>query len=474
MRIVCIYYLCSSLIWEKVVLLLNFAVVLNKFSGEKFAMENDWCRETAVGIFNAALQAVDPSRLVQDYCDAIASAYYKAHCNKLHLVSFGKAAFAMTKALADSRIRDIITQGIVITKYGHAQGTISNSIEIFEAGHPVPDKKGVAVTKQVINLLKNGDRQTLVLCLISGGGSALLAAPCSGITLGEKQQVTGLLLKAGANIHELNAVRKHISAVKGGRLAEIAYPSKIISLILSDVIGDSLDVIASGPTSPDETTFRDALNVIEKYGLSDQISEQILNLFIKGSEGNEKETPKKGHPVFERVENIIIGSNKIATEAAAKKAMASGFETTVLSSEIQGEARDVAKWLAKKAIECRARKIAGKKICLISGGETTVTVKGNGLGGRNTELALAFAQEIAGLEGIILLSAGTDGTDGPTDAAGAMVDGQTTRKADVKGLNPVAYLQDNNSYAFLKNTDELIITGATGTNVMDIQIILLT
>jgi len=437
-------------------------------------MENDWSRKTAVGIFNAALQAVDPSRLVQDYCDSIAAAYSKAHCNKLHLVSFGKAAFAMTKALAESYIYDIINQGIVITKYGHTQGILLNNIEIFEAGHPNPDEKGDAATKQAISLLGNGDRQTLVLCLISGGGSALLAAPCSGITLDEKQQVTELLLKAGANIHELNTVRKHISAIKGGRLAEIAYPSKIISLILSDVIGDSLDVIASGPTSPDETTFRDALDVIEKYDLRDKIPDPILNILIKGSEGSEKETPKKGHPVFERVENIIIGSNKIATEAAAKEAMASGFETTILSSEIQGEARDVAKWLAKKAIESRAGKIAGKKICLISGGETTVTVKGNGLGGRNTELALAFAQEIAGLEGITLLSAGTDGTDGPTDAAGAMVNGQTSRKANAKGLNPVAYLQNNDSYTFFKNTGELIITGSTGTNVMDIQIILLT
>ena len=240
------------------------------------------------------------------------------------------------------------------------------------------------------SLLGNGDPQTLVLCLISGGGSRLLTAPCKGITLGEKQQVTELLLKAGANINELNTVRKHISAIKGGRLAEIAYPSKIISLILSDVIGDPLDVIASGPTSPDETTFRDALDVIEKYDLRDKIPDPILNLLIKGSEGSEKETPKRGHPVFERVENIIIGSNKIATEAAVKEAMASGFETTILSSEIQGEARDVAKWLAKKAIECGARKTAGKKICLISGGETTVTVKEMVLAGetRNSPLPL--------------------------------------------------------------------------------------
>jgi len=436
-------------------------------------MENDRSRKMAVDIFNAALQAVDPSKLVQGYCESIATAYLKAHCNKLYLLSFGKAAFAMTKALAASSVRDMITRGIVITKYGHAHGTLKNNIEIFEAGHPVPDERGVAATKQVINLLKNTDRQTFVLCLISGGGSALLAAPCNGITLGEKQQVTELLLKAGANINELNTVRKHISAIKGGRLAEIAYPAKVISLILSDVIFDPLDVIASGPTAPDETTYQDAIDVIEKYSLRDKIPDQILHLLMKGSDGSMVETPKKVNPVFERVENIIIGSNTIATKAAAKKARASGFEATILSSEIQGEAREAAEWLAQKAIESKGQRKENKKICLISGGETTVRVQGTGVGGRNMELALAFAREIADMEGITLLSAGTDGTDGPTDAAGAIVDGQTVHKANALGLNPADYLKDNDSYSFFTRTGELLITGATGTNVMDIQIILI-
>ena len=436
-------------------------------------MKNDLSRKTAVDIFNAALQAVNPSKLVQGYCDSIAAAYSKEHCNKLYLVSFGKAAFAMTEALVASRVRDMITQGIVITKYGHAQGTLTSNIDIFEAGHPIPDERGVAATKQVIALLKNTDRQTFVLCLISGGGSALLAAPCNGITLREKQQVTELLLKAGANINELNTVRKHISAIKGGRLAEIAHPSKLTSLILSDVIGDPLDVIASGPTSPDETTYWDAIDVVEEYGLRDKIPAQILSILRKGSEGKAKETPKRGDPVFERVENIIIGNNKIATEASARKAVESGFETTVLSSEIQGEARDAARWLALKAIESKRQKTADKKICLISGGETTVRVQGKGMGGRNTELALAFAREIAGLDGITLLSAGTDGTDGPTDAAGAIVDGYTVPKANAEGLNSEIYLNHNDSYAFFKKTSELLITGSTGTNVMDIQIVLI-
>jgi hydroxypyruvate reductase/glycerate 2-kinase len=379
----------------------------------------------------------------------------------------------MTKALAESSIRDIITKGIVITKYGHVQGTLTNNIEIFEAGHPVPDAKGLAATKNVIDMLKNGDSQTLVLCLISGGGSALLVAPCNDITLSEKQRVTELLLKAGADINELNTVRKHISAIKGGRLAEIAYPSKVISLILSDVIGDPLDVIASGPTSPDETTYQDALDVIEKYGLRDNIPDHIWNTLKDSANGAMPDTPKTGNPAFEGIENIIIGSNNIATEAAAKKAIELGFDTTILTSEIQGEAREVARWLALKAIEIRGQRTEDKKICLISGGETTVTVKGNGLGGRNMEFALAFAIEIAGTDGITLLSAGTDGTDGPTDAAGAIVNGQTTKKAKTKGLDPLVYLEHNDSYIFFKNTGELFITSSTGTNVMDIQIVLI-
>jgi glycerate 2-kinase len=429
-------------------------------------MENESNRKIAVDIFNAALQSVDPYKLVKSYSGYISAAYHEGHCNKLFLVSFGKAAFAMAKALAES-IPDIITKGIIITKYGHAQGKLTDNIDIFEAGHPVPDEKGVAATQNVINMLKNGDRQTLVLCLISGGGSALLVAPCGGITINEKKIVTELLLKAGADINELNTVRKHVSAIKGGKLAEIAYPSKVISLILSDVIGDSLDVIASGPTSPDKTTYGDAIHIIEKYDLTDKIPSHILNMLKEGSDE---------HPVIQRAKNIIIGSNKIAVDAAAQKAMESGFETTILSYEIQGEARKAAEWLAGKAIETRnaKREMRNGKICLVSGGETTVTVKGKGIGGRNTELALAFAIKTTGMEGTTLLSAGTDGTDGPTDAAGAIVDGQTYNKAIAKGLDPVVYLEHNDSYTFFKNTGELFVTGSTGTNVMDIQIILST
>ncbi len=433
-------------------------------------MENSAAREIVVDIFNAAVRSVDPSRLVKGYSEYISTIYETEHCKRLYLASFGKAAFPMAKALSET-MPDIITEGIVITKYRHAKGRIAaDAIRVFEAGHPVPDENGYAATKQLIEMLKKSDDRALVLCLISGGGSALLTAPYGDVALGEKQLITGLLLNAGADIKELNTVRKHISVIKGGRLAEIAYPSKVLSLILSDVIGDPLDVIASGPTAPDETTYGDAIAVIEKYGLADKIPIHILNMLKEGAEGIKPDTPKAGSPVFGRVENIIIGSNRIATQAAAKKAAGYGLDTTVLTSKLQGAAREAAKWLA---METRRKREEGRKICLISGGETTVIVKGTGLGGRNTEFALEFAAEIEGESGVTLLSAGTDGTDGPTDAAGAVVDGQTIGHAKEKGFDPFLYLENNDSYTFFKNTGELFVTGSTGTNVMDIQIVLI-
>jgi glycerate 2-kinase len=323
--------------------------------------------------------------------------------------------------------------------------------------------------------LKTADDKTLVICLISGGGSALLVAPYPGITLDEKQRTTDLLLKAGADISELNTVRKHISKIKGGRLAEIAYPARIKSLILSDVIGDRLDVIASGPTSPDKTTYEDALKVIEKFSVSDGIPPNVLDILHRGLLGLIPETPKENSIIFRSVENIIIGSNRKALEAAETKADELNFQAKIMSAEIMGEARDVGRRLAKTALEIRDTSGTndGKKTCIISGGETTVTVRGAGIGGRNMELALAFAIEIEGSDGITLLSAGTDGTDGPTDAAGAIVDGATTKKAKSIGLDPCEYLENNDSYNFFRQIDALFITGPTGTNVMDIQIMVI-
>ncbi len=430
-------------------------------------------REHLIKIFNRAVGDVEPSRLVKSHIHEINDYPFK----RLFVVGFGKASVQMAKAVEDAIGKDLITEGIVITKYGHSIMQTSESpniqtFRLFEAGHPVPDENGLKATEEIIRLLKAADEDTLVLCLISGGGSALLVSPYKGISLADKQRVTELLLKAGANINELNTVRKHISRVKGGRLAEITYPARIVSFILSDVIGDRLDVIASGPTAPDSTTYADAMDVIHKFNLSDEISSSVMEVLKKGRQGLIPETPKHDSPIFRNVKNIIIGNNQIALESAKNYAEEMGYRAEIIASNITGEAREAGKWLADIARSKRSNG-SNRLNCLISGGETTVTVKGNGKGGRNMELALAFAMEIEGVKGITLLSAGTDGTDGPTDAAGAIVDGETVKKARAIGVDPLEYLNNNDSYNFFKKIDALFVTGPTGTNVMDIQIMVI-
>ncbi|NPU83931.1 MAG: glycerate kinase [Syntrophaceae bacterium] len=425
-------------------------------------------------IFQAALRAVDPFECVRRHAGRVEARLRADRCERLAVLAFGKAACAMTRGLLES-LPACDAPGIVVTKYGHVSGTaLPERIAVFEAGHPVPDENGVSATVRAVDLVRSAGADALVVCLISGGGSALLAAPREGITLGEKQEMTRLLLEAGADIVELNTVRKHVSRVKGGRLAEDAAPAGVISLILSDVIGDRLDSIASGPTAPDETTYGDALQVLERYRLTGRVPGSVLRTLARGARGDILETPKPGSPLFGRVENVIVGSNRLALEAVQEKAREMGYEAVVLTSELRGEARDAARWLAGKAREARSGRTGdGRPLCLISGGETTVTVTGSGIGGRNTELALAFALEIEGLDGITLLSAGTDGTDGPTDAAGAFADGNTAIEAGRAGLDPGAFLTNNDSYTFFKKAGGLLVTGPTGTNVMDIQILLL-
>ncbi len=424
-------------------------------------------------IFNKSLLAVDPYKAVASHSDTIRSAYKSGKFRELVLTGFGKAASLMSKAIEDN-LGDLLARGIIVTKYGHSvRGDRNSKIITYEAGHPLPDENGLKAANEIVRMLKEADKNTLVVCLISGGGSALLVAPYRDITLADKQKVTGMLLKAGADICELNTVRKHISAVKGGRLAEAAHPAAIISLILSDVVGDRLDMIASGPTAPDKTTYDDAHNVLRKYELEGRLPASVTEIIGKGLRGLMPETPKDDNPVFQRVRNIIIGSNKIATDAAREAAELLGYRTTVISTELSGEASSVARELARKAIDCKKALAPGDKACIIAGGETTVTVRGNGKGGRNTELALVFGMETKGLPGITFLSAGTDGTDGPTDAAGAFVDGQTVAKAAGAGIDAGEYLKDNDSYTFFSRTGDLFITGPTGTNVMDIQIIML-
>jgi glycerate-2-kinase len=382
----------------------------------------------------------------------------------------------MARAVEDI-LGDRIEQGIIIVKYGHT-GPLKKIVQ-REAGHPLPDEAGLRATAEVRELLKKAGEETLVICLFSGGASSLLVAPVDGITLDDKRAVTNLLLSAGATIQELNAVRKHCSSVKGGRLAETAYPATLITVILSDVIGDQLDVIASGPTVPDSTSFRDALNVIHKYSLEEKIPNSVFSLLHLGVAGLIPDTPKSGAVFFHKTRNIIVGSIQQSLEAAQARAREKGFMTEIMTAELQGEARGAARMIAQTARRTREALKPGEQRCLLFGGETTVIVRGDGMGGRNQELALAFALEISGEKGISMMSAGTDGTDGPTDAAGALVDGDTVMQAPAFDLDPGAYLDNNDSYTFFRSLDDRsgeryhLKTGPTGTNVMDVQIVLI-
>jgi glycerate-2-kinase len=432
--------------------------------------------EIVSALFRTAIGAVSPYETTKRVCTDIVQREIEAMGNlvTVKVIGFGKAACPMAKA-AEESLPQRISSGMILTKYSHCQGYVFSVTHVSEAGHPLPDMNGLRGTERLIRTITKSDEHTLILCLISGGGSSLLVAPCDGITLDEKQKTTDLLLRSGADIQELNIVRKHLSKVKGGRLAEIAFPARIISLLLSDVIQDRIDTIASGPTAPDASVYDDALFVLEKYGLLRKIPDAVERVLRRGAEGIISETPKEGDAIFGNVQNIIIGSNAIALQAAHDEAQRLGFTSEILSGKVAGEASDTGVWLASVAREAQKNFGAGQQsaLCLISGGETTVTVRGRGMGGRNMELALAFALAIDGTQGITLLSAGTDGTDGPTDAAGAIVDGDTVRNATSRGINPRQFLQNNDSYNFFRGTGGLFVTGPTGTNVMDIQIVLI-
>lgn len=438
---------------------------------------------TLIEIFNAALAAVDPYRAVfnfakieNDCLHAGDTRFDLSAFERIIVVGAGKATARMAQAV-EALLGERISAGLIVVKDGHSLPL--SVIEQMEAAHPVPNEAGEAGTKRILEMMQAADAKTLVICLLSGGGSALLVAPAEGLTLQDKQEVTSLLLKTGASIDELNAVRKHLSAVKGGRLAQAAYPAQVVTLLLSDVIGDRLDVIASGPTAPDGSTFGDALAVIAKYGLQEKIPLRIVAHLEKGAGGQISETVKNGDRCLDKTRNVIVGAISLALDAAQEKSRQLGLTAKIIGAELRGEAREAARFLAQTARSTLAGLRAGERCCLLCGGETTVTVKGAGKGGRNQELALAFALEIEGLEGVSLLSAGTDGGDGPTDAAGAIVDGNTSVLARSLGLAPVQYLDNNDSYSFFRQLDALsggqthFITGPTGTNVMDMQVLLL-
>ena len=429
-------------------------------------------------IFDAGLKAADPGQAIRRAVKlrkggllTVGEREYKLNqFNRIVVIGAGKAASPMAAAIEDI-LGSYLSEGAITTKYGH--GLSLKVISLTEAGHPVPDEAGLAGTKHILKLLHGTKENDLIFCLISGGGSALMPLPVPGLTLKDKQKTTEELLACGATIHEINAIRKHISAIKGGKLAKAAYPGTLISLILSDVIGDDLDVIASGPVAPDKSTFADCTAILDKYNITKKIPPDVSAYIERGNAGLEPETPKPGDPAFDKTQAIIVGSAGLSIGAAREKAIQLGYNTLILSTLVEGETREVAKVhtaIIKEIL--KSGNPVTRPACIISGGETTVTIRGNGLGGRNTEFVLAGAMEISGLDDVIILSGGTDGTDGPTDAAGAVADGTTVDRARAKGYSAAEYLKNNDSYHFFEAIGDLLKTGPTMTNVMDLRILL--
>jgi glycerate 2-kinase len=429
-------------------------------------------REMIDSFFCAALAAVDPFLALPPHLLQVREIYLTGGFNRLVVAGFGKAALPMALA-AEEMLGDSINCGLVIVPHEAKLATLPGRIQVAKAGHPHPDLDGVAASLCIQNLARAANERTLLLLLVSGGGSALFTAPADGITLEQKLATSRLLMEAGADILELNTVRKHLSRVKGGRLAALAYPARLITLAISDVPGDRPDVIASGPAYPDPTSFADALGVLSRLGVYEKVPAPVLERLEQGAAGAIPETPKPGDPVFSSVTTALVARNRDAVEAAARAARHLGLQVRILEDEVCGEARQAGVKLAGIAIKERERLAPGERKCLISGGETTVRVIGNGKGGRNQELALAFAMAIDGIPGITFLSAGTDGIDGPTDAAGGVVDGNTAALAKAAGLDPDRFLADNDAYALLDRCAGLLKTGPTGTNVMDLQIAVL-
>ena len=418
----------------------------------------------AIQIFRAALDAANPEHAVARHLKLDGNSlragvrrYSLSRFDRIQLIGAGKASAAMARAV-ERVLGPHLAGGLINVPDGIT--TRLRRVRLNPCGHPVPDERGLRGAQEIIDIAAGAGRRDLLICVISGGASAMLPLPAEPLTLAAKQDVTRALLGAGANIHELNAVRKHLSWIKGGQLARAAQPAAVLTLILSDVIGDDLDVIGSGPTAPDSSTVADAIAVIEKYGGA--VVPELLH-----------ETPKLGDPAFERVQNLIVGSNRLAINAAAKKAHDLGYRALVLSSSIDGETREIALMHAAIAKEIVAtNRPVRRPACVLSGGETTVTVRGRGTGGRNQEFVLAAAIALEGTRGVTVFSAGTDGIDGPTPAAGASADSGMISRARAQRLDPRAYLDDNDSFHFFERMNGLVRTGPTGTNVMDIRLML--
>ncbi|GAB4260973.1 MAG: glycerate kinase [Deferrisomatales bacterium] len=435
-------------------------------------------------MFRAAVAAADPRRAVEAHVrleddvlrvdgveGEVGIPLPRPGEGRILVIGAGKGSAPMAQAL-EALLGDRIAGGLVCVKDGH--GVALERIEVREASHPVPDARGLRAAEAILELVGGAGPTDVVLSVLSGGGSALLTLPAPGVSLDDLQRLTDLLLSCGATIGEINTLRKHLSRVKGGRLAVAAQPARVVNLVLSDVVGDRLEVIASGPFTADPTTFAQARDILGRYGLWDRVPEGVRATLEAGCRGELEETPKPGDAALGRVVHAIVGSNRRSLDAAAHRARELGFRPLVLSSRIQGEAREVARVLAAVAVEARVTGApAQPPLAVLAGGETTVTLRGGGLGGRNQELALALAVELAGWPRIAGLSGGTDGTDGPTDAAGAVVTGETVGRARDAGLSPEEYLERNDSYRFFDPLGDLIRTGPTRTNVMDVQVLLI-
>ena len=431
-------------------------------------------RTKIVAVLKAALAAVEPYHAVASVLQRQGEKFTVngvtfdlADFRRVLVIGAGKAGAPMAQAV-EHILKDKVDQGLVVVKAGHSGPT--EHVTLVEASHPIPDAAGVNAGEQMLELATQATEEDLLITLISGGGSALLVAPAPGITLDDLQQLTAALLACGATINEINCLRKHCSAVKGGQLARAAFPARLVTLVLSDVVGSPLDVIASGPTVPDASTWNDAWAIVEKYTLETQLPVSIVHRFKQGLRGEVADTPKPGDPIFDAGVTVVIGDNLLAARAAQEAAVAQGYQTLLLSTFLEGEAAQAAKFAVAIGREVRA---TGNPIappaCLILGGETTVTLGSSpGRGGRNQELALAAALELVGISGITLVSLATDGTDGPTDSAGAMADSGTVQRGAAASMSAAEHLRRHDAYPFLSASNDLLRSGPTQTNVNDL------
>jgi glycerate 2-kinase len=452
----------------------NRQELIDNASTEKFRK----MRDDALTVMEAAINAVDPKNAVMEKLqlidgNVVVDGFTKPldDVRRVLVVGGGKAGGPMAEAVEEI-LGDRVEEGVVNILGGTEALYHVNRVKLNRASHPVPDDEGAKGVRDMMKLTSNLSPDDLVLALISGGGSSLMPLPADGVSLEDIQDVTRRLLSAGATINELNAVRKHLSAFKGGQLAANCYPSTVVCLILSDVVGDPLDTIASGPTAPDSSTYETAREVLDSYGIWGSVSPAVKKRIELGLEGKVAETPKPGDPVFEKVHNVVVANNMKAARTAADKAEKLGYNTRVLSTFVEGEARHVGTVYAGLARSLSMNDLpVPKPGALLLGGETTVTVTGQGVGGRNQEVALSALMKIAG-QSCVVLALGTDGIDGPTDAAGAIVDGASLSKAQLRGLDPVKHLRENDSYSFFEALGDAVFTGPTGTNVNDLTLIL--